>query len=173
MKIALSTLMMFFLICTGCKKDAASTSVPQGMTSPEGFSPGGITPDMTEQLLKTADHIDYLFAVLPLSMNQQGQSAIYQDLRFLSSKPLTGLINGCQPLARKIYLGNGEIITEADLYFSNGCFYQVFLSNEKPIYGNYLSEEGLNYHLNLMDQAKKSMPADIRKAYNLPDVEDQ
>jgi len=125
---------------------------------------------MTDQLLKTADHIDYIFSTIPLSMNQEGQSSVYQDLRFLSSKPLPGMINGCQPLARKIYLGNGEIIVEADLYFSNGCFYQIFISEEKALYGNYLSAEGLDYYVKLMDQAKQSMPAEFRNAYQLPDI---
>ena len=157
MKFLLASILMLFFICTGCKNESTSIAHQVPSTSPEGFSPNGITPEMTDQLLKTADHIDYIFSVIPLSMNQDGQSSVYQDLRFLSSKPLLGLIDGCKPMARKIYLGNGEIITEADLYFMNGCFYQVFLSKEKPIYGNYLSEEGLNYYVQLMDQAKASM----------------
>jgi len=151
---------------TACKESPTTPTV--SYYTPEGFTTGGITPEMTDELLKNADHIDYIFTVIPLSMNQEGQSSVYQDVRYLSNTPLDGIISGCEPLARKIYLGNGEIIVEADLYFSNGCMFQVFISDEKPLFGNFLSQEGIGFYGNLMEQAKQSMPANLRNSYQVP-----
>jgi len=170
MRIVSIALLVGGLLSAGCKQSPTGTS-PVTTEVIDGFSRGGITPDMTDLLLKNADHIDYMFTDIPLSMNQDGESSIYQDVRFLSNNPVDGIITGCKPMARKIYLGNGEIITEADLYFSNGCLFQVFLENEKPIYGNYLSQEGLVFYADLMEQAKQSMPAQLRNTYQVPDTQ--
>ena len=169
--VSIAILVGGLLSTTGCKQSPTGTSSASTEVI-EGFSRSGITPDMTDLLLKNADHIDYMFTDIPLSMNQDGESSIYQDIRFLSNNALEGVITGCKPMARKIYLGNGEILTEADLYFSNGCLFQVFLDNEKPIYGNYLSQEGLTFYADLMEQAKQSMPAQLRNTYQVPDTQE-
>ena len=163
-------LIMFFIISASfffsCKKTPPAPKA--NVIIPEGFDFNGMTPAMAEQLIQGGDHIDYMFNDFPLSMNQEGQSSVYQDLNLISPNPINGITEGCVPLARKIYLGKGEIITEADLYFSNGCMFQVFLDNEKPVFGNFLSQSGISYYTQLMEQAKQSMPAELRRVYEIP-----
>ena len=158
-------------ILAGCKKEASTnstaTSVPQTITTPQGFGTSGIDQDNLKMLMNTADHIDYMFNDIPLSMNQDGQQAVLQDLSLISTDPIDGIPSGCTPLARKIYFSNGEIIMEGDLYFSQECIFQVFIKDEKPLFGNQLTTQGIAFYNNLMEQADATMPDDVRREQNL------
>ncbi len=139
------------------------------MIVPEGFSVEGINKETTDLLLNNADHIDYLFNTIPLSMNQDGKKAIYQEMGYVSNQPMPGIPKECLPLARKIYLGNGEILLESDIYFSNGCLFQIYIKDEKALFGNLLSKGGIQFYKDLMLTAKQSMPENIRNSYTIPE----
>ncbi|MFT6809911.1 MAG: hypothetical protein ACJA01_003153, partial [Saprospiraceae bacterium] len=109
-------------------------------------------------LLKQGDHIDIIFNDLPISMNQDGNTALYQDLQYISSRPLTSLNTNCTPLARKIYLSKGEIIMEGDLYYAPECYFQVFIKDGKELYGNYLTPKGVAFVAQLLQQAEAVKP---------------
>ncbi len=138
------------------------------LTVPANFSDQGIPQEMISELLSNGDHIDFMFNELPLSMNQTENSAIRTDMTYVSSTPIAGIPQGCAPMARKIYLGNGEILLESDLYFSQQCLFQVFIKNEKPLYGNLLTMEAVQFYGSLMEQAKTSMPEHLRNSYVNP-----
>lgn len=167
----------FVLISTlGCKNppdqpaSADAPSLPQNLPLmvPENFSDQGIPEEMIVELVTNGDHIDFMFNEMPLSMNQTENSAIRTDMTYISSTPIAGIPQQCSPMARKIYLGNGEILLEADLYFSQQCLFQVFIKDEKPLYGNLLTMEAVQFYGSLMDQAKESMPEHLKSQYVNP-----
>lgn len=166
------TLLFCLVFLANCKNpgaDVVEAALPEGqLIVPEGFSKEGINRETMELLLNNGDHIDYIFTSIPLSMNQDGRNAMMQDLRFVSNKVMTGVPQSCAPLARKIYLGNGEILMEADIYFSEGCLFQIYIKDEKPLFGNLLSQEGITFYKNLMLEARQSMPENVRQRYTIP-----
>lgn len=145
-------------------------AIPQNapLHVPDGFSDQGMPEETILELINNGDHIDFMFHELPLSMNQTENSAIRTDMLYVSSTPIAGIPQGCVPMARKIYLGKGEIILEADLYFSQQCLFQVFIKDEKPLFGNLLTMEAVQFYGSLMEQAKTSMPAHLRDQYVNP-----
>lgn len=161
--------LLFSNSCKNPEKDVIVATMPEGqLIVPDGFSTKGIDRETMQMLLNNGDHIDYIFTSLPLSMNQDGRNAMMQDMRFVSNKAMTGLPANCTPLARKIYLGNGEILLESDIYFSEGCLFQIYIKDEKPLFGNLLSQEGITFYKNLMLEARQSMPENLRQRYTIP-----
>jgi len=138
------------------------------MDVPDGFSTTGIDPNTMNMMLEKGDHIDYIFNSIPLSMNQDGRAAFYQEMRYVSNQAVAGIPENCKPMARKVYLGAGEIIMESDLYFTNDCAFQIFILDEKPLFGNTLSQEGITFYTNLMRSAQATMPEDMRTDYVIP-----
>ena len=157
------------LLLSQCKKTSSSAdyTTEASVDVPDGFVNTGIDQETLQKLMTEADHIDYMFNDMPLSMNQDGQQAVLQDLSLISTQPIDGIKEGCKPLARKIYFSNGEIIMEGDIYFTQECVFQVFILDEKPLYGNLLTSSGIAFYNNLLQQADQTMPDNVRAQQNL------
>lgn len=162
-KISFLSLIVFVLLLTSCNDKSKPASQVE---TPEGFSTTGIDSKTMDMLLAKGDHIDYIFHKLPLSMNQDGRNAMFKEMGFISKNALSSIPVNCLPMARKIYIGNGEIIMESDLYFSQDCLFQVFIMDEKPLFANELSQEGINFYAGLMRQAKETMPQNVQEKYS-------
>lgn len=168
-----SFIILSIIACKNPQDIPASVETPSiaqdaALHVPEGFSDQGIPEETLLELINNGDHIDFIFHELPLSMNQTENSAIRTDMLYISSTAIAGIPQGCAPMARKIYLGKGEILLEADLYFSQQCLFQVFIKDEKPLYGNLLTMEAVQFYGSLMEQAKTSMPEHLRAKYVNP-----
>lgn len=169
MKKILLIILLPLLLFSACKNPentapAGPIGFPEGtpLTTPEGFSPLGINQEVIKDILEKVDHIDYMFNTIPLSMNQDGSQAILKDMSLISTTAIEGIPTICTPLARKIYMSGGEIMIEADLYFSQECVFQLFIKDEKPLFGNLLTGQGINFYNNLMAEADKTMPEKYR-----------
>jgi hypothetical protein len=157
------------ILLIGCKDLNKKGEADDGaMFVPEGFTAYGMDATYMNMLLEKGDHIDYIFNDIPLSMNQDGKAAFYQEMRYVSNQPIAGIPKGCKPMARKIYLGDGEIIMEADLYFSNQCTFQIFIKDEKALFGNLLSQEGAAFYNNLLEKAEATMPENMKNNVSIP-----
>lgn len=156
-------ILSFFLISCGENKSLTPAEESKEVIQPKVkvksvFDTVGISKEVFQKILQEGDHIDIIFNDLPLSMNQDGNSALYQDLQYISSRPMKTLATDCSPLARKIYLSKGEIIMEADLYFGPECYFQVFIKDGKELYGNYLTSQGVAFVEQLLKQAQAANP---------------
>ena len=160
--------LLFSLFLVSCsERKPATVETPKAeennIAAPElkvssTFDTIGISKEVFQQMLKEGDHIDIIFNDLPFSMNQDGNSALYQDLQHISSRPLKSLETNCSPFARKIYLSKGEIIMEGDLYYGPECYFQVFIKDGQKLYGNYLTPQGVAYIEQLLKQVEASKP---------------
>ena len=170
-KILLTSVLLLILL-SSCKNPQSGDSAFRGLPKdskliiPEGFSSEGIDESTIKMIQQSADHIDYMFNTLPLSMNQDGPQLIMQDLNFISNDAIAGIPDHCTPMARKIYQSKGNIIMEADVYFEGTCVFQVFIKNEVPLYGNLLSIQGVAFYEGLLEEARRTMPEDIRQSLN-------
>jgi hypothetical protein len=109
-------------------------------------------------LLQKCDFIDYIFHQLPISMSQDERSSIVSNLKFISNQPVVNMNNTCSSMARIMYSINGEIVTEAEMYFGDGCTYFVFVKNEKPYAANLMTQDGAVFYNNILNQIKTSNP---------------
>lgn len=102
-------------------------------------------------LYKEATYMDALFYDLPISMSQSDQASIRQTLSFISELPAV-IYPDCEPIGRFFFQKNGDDLAVAELYFGKKCYAFVFLENEKPVYGNKLTEEGLQNYKKIFGQ---------------------
>lgn len=111
--------------------------------------------DAMQKLFIDATYIDYIFYNLPFSVSQDNQPSIRANLRLISQEAIEGIKEGCKPIGREFFHIGGIIAYEADVYFENGCFAYVFIQDKKPVFANKISEAGMKFYSNLINQAKQ------------------
>ncbi len=108
--------------------------------------------ESVQYLWENCDYIDYMFYYLPISMSLNEKGAIQYALRHISAD--AAIINPeCKPIGRVFYQVKGENALEADIFFQEGCTYFKFLNNNKPVFANYMTDDGIKY---LNDNIKKA-----------------
>jgi hypothetical protein len=102
-------------------------------------------PDVTMQLLiDSVDYIDYVFYELDFSMSLDNEQGVKYSLAKISGNPAE-LVDACKPIGRIFYQIKGRNAAEADLYFSQGCTYLVFMEDNAPVYANAMSDVGKTF----------------------------
>jgi len=137
------------------KKSATATTTQESTKTGSKFKLPSLPQTEMERLFREATFIDYIFYDLPFSISQDNQTSIHANLKLISSGVLDNLPENCKPIGREFFQINGEIVHEADLYFSDGCYGYVFLKDEKPIYANKLTEEGMKFYTNIINQSNQ------------------
>lgn len=117
----------------------------------------GLPLEELKYLFDTVDYIDYIFFDLPFSMNQSEKSAVQSMVSFISSEPMPAIPAGCKAIGRLIYLAKGEIIKEADFFFSEGCYFWLFVDeNNKPEYASKMTQKGAEFIQKMLGSALKT-----------------
>ena len=153
----LSILFCALCLCISCKTDPANQPATTTSSSQANrlSSTKGITADYVQLIADSCSHVDMIFNDYPISISQTEESAIISDLTYLSPTTVETIPAGCKPLGRKVYNGNGRILIEADLYFSENCHFMVFIQNEKELFGNQLNQQGITFYTNLLQQVQQ------------------
>ncbi|MEL6388967.1 MAG: hypothetical protein AAFQ02_02310 [Bacteroidota bacterium] len=133
----------------GCKSEGLQHNRDYS-DMPASFSAEGMTKEEYEKIVAETKQIDYVFYEIPLSLNEDAVDALYRDLDLISTDPAPGIPLGCKPIARKIYMGDNDVVIEADLYFSDGCYLQIFIRDQRPLFGNLLNTDGAVYYEGMM-----------------------
>ncbi|MCB0644498.1 MAG: hypothetical protein KDC44_22795 [Phaeodactylibacter sp.] len=129
--------------------DAAATATAE----PKATLPS--LPIVTlEYLWKSCDFVDYVFYELPVSMSLDNKKTIQYVLSHIAEDPAP-LRPECKSIGRIFYQVEGENVLEADMYFSEGCTYLVFLEDGKAKYANYMTKDGVDYLNNNFQQVNK------------------
>ena len=180
------TRFFIFLFCIGiftgmgCKSDKKTpvptpeptsepTPVPTPVSTPANAqmevdlsSPAipGIPEEVMVELINNCTFIDYIFRELPFSLSQDEPRSIKQNILFIDyEKPLVRIPLSCKPDGRKFFQIKGDIKYEADVYILNGCTFYVFVDKQnKPIYANYITQEGIKFYSNIINQASGLQP---------------
>jgi len=96
--------------------------------------------------------IDYIFHDLPFSMNQGEQASIRTNLTYIDGNVQANIPAGCKPMARQFYQIEGEIVYEADVYYSDNCKFYVFYDGDKK-YANKMSNDGMQFFNTMISKA--------------------
>lgn len=147
-------------IITSCNTDRKKATTSEASQSQQAkqeskYSLSSLPQAEMLRLFQEATYIDYIFYDLPFSISQDNQPSIHANLKLISAEPLDYLPVNCKPIGREFFQISGDIAYEAELYFSDGCYGYVFLKDEKPLYGNKISEEGMKFYTNIINQSKK------------------
>ena len=149
-----SIISCFLLSCkTDSKKETAPTGENKEMNEQKYADIDPLPNDLMQKLYNEATYIDYIFYNLPFSISQDDKPSIHSNLQLISGEKLGPIPTSCKPIGREFFHIGGNIAFEADIYFQDGCYGYVFLDGKKPIYANKVSEGGMKFYSNIINQA--------------------
>jgi len=111
-----------------------------------------IPVEIMQTLFDQVNHVDYLFYESNFSMSMDSKASIQQTLTHVSEK-VPVLNKNCKSIGRIFYEIDGNIEIEAEIYFSDQCQHFVFMKDNKRIYANNLTPEGVAHFKNIFKQA--------------------
>jgi hypothetical protein len=140
-----------FSACGQDKKPETQSPTPAAAAAPAATLQS-LPIERLEYLWENCDFIDYVFYTLPLSMSLDNKPSIQNALTHVASEPAP-LLPQCKSIGRLFFVVKGENVEMAELYFSPGCTYYVWLKDDKPAYSNYMTPQGVQYLNNVLSQA--------------------
>jgi len=160
MKIHFALLLISFLTVFSCKEKAKNSDVnPIKETTTEVVNQEMLESlpmvpiEIMQKLWNECEFIDYIFFDLPFSMSQTEQPSIRANLNYIDRSAIGPRPKSCKPIAREFFQINGEIVYEADVYYSEGCKYYVFFDGKTPVYANKMSAAGEQFYNQMITQA--------------------
>jgi len=140
------------LLAMQCGDSTTENTTPAPVTQVQADTFPSIPIPKLQDLWENCDYIDYVFYQLPISMSLDQDNSIKYALSHISSSGAPKKPE-CKSIGRVFYQVKGENQEEAELYFSEGCTFFVFLENGKPKYGNYMTPTGAQYLNNTFQSA--------------------
>jgi hypothetical protein len=136
---------------SGEKSDTSATTSPPAAPAQPATLPS-VPIETLQFLVDSCDNVDYLFYELPISMSLDNKPSIINALSHVASEPAPIPAN-CKSIGRIFFVVKGRNEAMAEMYFSPGCTFFVFLKDEKPAYSNYMTPEAVQYFNNVFAQA--------------------
>ncbi|MBK9981666.1 MAG: hypothetical protein IPP15_04455 [Saprospiraceae bacterium] len=151
------TFILFILCISSCRqspKEGKEEEKPKTVTT----SP---YPSMSNEeitnLFSITDKVDMIFYNLPMSINQDDAKSAKNTVLYISPAP--ALMNApCKALGRLSWISKGAIVKEADIYCDQGCQYFIFMTDNKPVASNAMSESGVVFFNQILSQAAQQRP---------------
>lgn len=152
-------LIFSILIFTACQNSSqngntTSTNQPQAQpASPQEQLPA-LPMEIKQKLFNECAAVDYIFYDEPFTMSLVEKPAIQFVVNHIGDAAVQ-LNPACKPNGHISYQVNGDIFIESDFYYTNGCIYFVFLQKQQKVYASNMTQEGLNYINNQIQEAAK------------------
>ena len=98
-----------------------------------------------QRLVDSVDYVDYLFHELDFSMSLDDERGVRYALAQIGEEAAVPLPT-CKPIGRIFYQVSGEVVAQADLYFSPGCTYLAFVDGAGAVtHANEMSDVGEDF----------------------------
>lgn len=146
-------LLVTLLLLQSCKSDSGQSTINTSVVAKAKTfqSDLGIQKEHVQMIVDNCSHVDVIFSDLPISMSLNDKAAIMNDLSYISPDALSEVPLNCgKPIGRKVFNGNGEILIEADIYFSQECVFFVFIKDEELLFANRMNDKGVNFYNNII-----------------------
>ena len=137
------------------KKETPVLSEKKEVNTPQKFDLPALPNSLMQNLYKETTYIDYIFYDLPFSISQDDKPSINSNLQLISPEKMGSISASCKPIGREFFHAEGTIPFEAEIYFDNGCYGYVFIKDKSPIYANKISESGMKFYSNIINQAQQ------------------
>lgn len=150
----------FFSILISCnsKKDApqqepATTQQPSAPAQQVEMLPS-LPLELLQKIHAEGTQVDYIYHYHPFTASLTEKAAIQGAVRHVSETPCPAK-PPCNPAGIITYQIDGDIVLRADFYFETNCTMFVFYDKDKNKYGNYMTQEGVNFFNNQIQQASQ------------------
>lgn len=142
---------IFCLGLLSCKNEKGNVEVKPEQAAVQEFEK--LPSEILNKMWNEAEMLDYIFHDLPFSMSQDERQSIQANMTYIDKYAQPYIPQGCKPAARQFYQVKGDIVLEADVYFSEGCYFYVFIVDGKPMYANKMAQEGINFFRTMISKA--------------------
>ncbi|MCR9285921.1 MAG: hypothetical protein NXI23_00880 [Bacteroidetes bacterium] len=143
-RIAIFLILIMSFSCQNDSQESSNKDVQANQPSAATAALPGLPLETIQYLWENCDYIDFLFYELPISMSLNEKSSIQYALRHISADAAR-LDPNCRAIGRVFYQVKGENFLEADIFFQQGCTYFKFLKDNKPVFANYMTDDGIKY----------------------------
>ena len=109
-------------------------------------------------IFDNAEYVDYIFHKLPFSLSQDSKNSVQANIAMIDSRITPQYHDGCASMGREFFHVDGEIVMEAEVYCSQGCYAYVFYEDKKPAYIAGMTETGKTFYQNMINQALQAAP---------------
>lgn len=131
----------------------AGQATAEPATAPAATLPS-VPLELLEKIWNEGTQVDYIFYNYPFTMSLTEKGSIQYSVRHIAETPAP-LKPECNTEGRVTYQINGDIVLEGDFYFSTGCTYFVFYEKQEKKYANYMTDDGIKYFNQQIQQALK------------------
>ncbi len=152
-------------IVIGCKEktntaanntanSASATANQPTTTQPATPHPlPSITLDEMQVLYNECDYIDFIYYNMDFSMSVNTKTNVQRVVTFVDKTQPSGSAT-CPAMGRIIYQKNGETLLEADMHYSQDCQHFIFYKDNKQVYANNMTPQGIAYFQQMFSQVK-------------------
>ena len=145
--LVLCITLVLLIACKQVQKEEQASATPSKPT----ISYPALGNQEISQLYSVAEKIDMIFYELPISVNQDDAASAKNSVLFISPAPVD-INNSCRPLGRLSWISQGAIYKEADIYMDSVCQYIIFMTNNKPVAANAMSQSGVQFFTQIISQ---------------------
>jgi hypothetical protein len=138
----------------GNQQAAAEQAPPQAAPPPPAATLPSVPLALLEKIYNEGTQVDYIFYNYPFTLSLTEKGSIQYSTRHIAEDPAP-LLPNCKAAGRVTYQISGNIVLEGDFYFSTGCTYFVFYEKQEKKYANYMTDEGIKYFNEQIQQALK------------------
>jgi len=150
----ISLFLICFLACMACKTEKKSKPEQPEVQNISSEEVPRSDQDFVKNLFDQVDQIDYIYHNFDFSMSISEPNAVKSNIATLSGQSIGAIPIHCKPIGRQMFMAKGEMLAEADLYFSDGCQFLVFVEKEKPVSGSRFNETGITFYNSVFAQVK-------------------
>ena len=104
-----------------------------------------------QDIFTNSNYVDYSFYNQPFSMSYDNQTSIRSVLKWVGEDAPTNISN-CVPLCRMIFLKDGNIMIEAEIYISAGCAHYIWYVDNQKKYSNVMAAKGKQHYTQIVNQ---------------------
>lgn len=142
--ILIFAMFSLFIACGQKSTDNATDQIKEQPAKKNENVMESISLAAMQNIWEVVDYMDLIMYNAAVSVSQDNQAAIRGTLRYISENSAV-VPSTCKPDGRISFMAKGEIELEADIYFTEGCQFFLFIENQKPVYGNFMTPEGVSF----------------------------
>ncbi|MEP6795215.1 MAG: hypothetical protein ABJB16_12870 [Saprospiraceae bacterium] len=145
------------LFVSSCAHSGKEVKEEQKPTSANSSPYPSMSNEEITSLYSLTDKVDMIFYNLPMSINQDEARSAKNTALYISPAPAI-MNTPCKALGRLSWISKGAIVKEADIYCDTGCQYFIFMTDNKPVAANAMSESGVVFFNQILSQAAQQRP---------------
>jgi hypothetical protein len=143
------------LFAVGCKNDTKPVNIVNTDSDLIENKYTSLPTKIQNNIFSNCNYLDYIFNDLPFSVSQNDRTGIMTNINFIGAESPKMINKNCKSLGREFFQINGDIVLEAEIYYSQECSYYIFYIDGKPLYSNIISQTGIDFYQQLINNAEK------------------